>query len=53
MKRPSISALRTGSALVVVAGPAFYRLKLAPEEVAAHTIDRGTNVGEVIGPGTR
>lgn len=52
MKRPSISVVFIGSALVVVAGLAFYRLKLAPEEVAAHTMARGPIVGEVMGTGT-
>jgi HlyD family secretion protein len=52
MKRPSISTLLIGSALVVVAGLAFYRLKLAPEVVAAHGTARGPIIGEVMGTGT-
>ena len=52
MKRPSISALLIGSTLIVVAGLVFYRLKLAPEEVAAHAMARGPIVGEVMGTGT-
>jgi HlyD family secretion protein len=52
MKRPSISTLLIGTALLGLAGLAFYRLKLAPEPVAAHVMARGPVVGEVMGTGT-
>lgn len=52
MKRPSTGVVLLGTAFIVVAGLAFYRLKLAPEEVASHTVARGAIVGEVMGTGT-
>ncbi|WP_373510726.1 biotin/lipoyl-binding protein, partial [Thiocapsa sp.] len=52
MKRPSIRSILIGSALAVLAALVFYKLKLAPEEVAAQTVARGAIVGEVMGTGT-
>ncbi len=52
MTRPSPSTLLIAAALVVVAGLVFYKLKLAPDAVAAHTVARGMIVGEVMGTGT-
>ena len=52
MKRPSIRTILIGSALAVLAALAFYKLKLAPVEVAAQTVARGAIVGEVMGTGT-
>jgi RND family efflux transporter MFP subunit len=52
MKRFSTSTLLIGGALAVVVGLVFYRVKLAPEPVAAHEMARGPIVGEAMGTGT-
>jgi HlyD family secretion protein len=52
MKRPSIRTFLVGSALAVLAALVLYKLKLAPEMVAGHSVARGTIVGEVMGTGT-
>jgi RND family efflux transporter MFP subunit len=52
MKRPTLRRLLTWLALLVLAGLAVYKLKLAPTPVVGHRIEQGEIVGEVMGTGT-
>jgi HlyD family secretion protein len=52
MKRPTIRQILTWTALLVIAGLVFYRVRLAPVPVIAHRVATGGMTGEVMGTGT-
>ncbi len=52
MRKPSLPRLLVGSAVVLLAAFAVFKIKFAPVEVVAHTVARGELVAEVMGTGT-